>query len=79
MPFSSPRDLPNPGIEPAPPELQADSLPLSHQGSPASHYMIFIMLNFLPSLFLKCIRDDIHNMNDDSELTKLCKYREVAK
>ena len=44
-----------------------------------SHYMIFIMLNFLPSLFLKCIRDDIHNMNDDSELTKLCKYREVAK
>ena len=28
------RDLPDPGIEPASPALQADSLPLSHQGSP---------------------------------------------
>ena len=27
-------DLSNPGIKPASPELQADSLPLSHQGSP---------------------------------------------
>ena len=27
-------DLPNPGIEPKSPTLQADSLPLSHQGSP---------------------------------------------
>ena len=27
-----PGDLPNPGIEPVSPALQADSLPLSHQG-----------------------------------------------
>ena len=27
MPFPSPRDLPNPGIEPGSPALQADSLP----------------------------------------------------
>ena len=37
------RDLPNPGIEPASvesPALQADSLPLSHLGSPFSgHYL----------------------------------------
>ena len=33
-PFPSPGDLPDPGIEPAAPELQADSLPLSHQGNP---------------------------------------------
>ena len=33
LPFSSPRDLPNPGIEHRSPELQADYLPLSHQGS----------------------------------------------
>ena len=36
LPFS-PRDLLNPGIEPAfpvSPTLQVDSLPLSHQGSP---------------------------------------------
>ena len=30
-PFPLPGDLPNPGIEPASPELEADSLPLSHQ------------------------------------------------
>ena len=33
LPFPSPGDLPNPGIEPASPEspaLQADSLPFSH-------------------------------------------------
>ena len=29
-----PGDLPDPGIEPGSPALQADSLPLSHQGSP---------------------------------------------
>ena len=32
FPFS--RDLPNPGIEPKSPSLQADSLQLSHKGSP---------------------------------------------
>ena len=35
----SPGNLPDPGIEcasPATPALQADSLPLSHRGSPAS-------------------------------------------
>ena len=31
--FPSPGDLPNPGIESTSPALQADSLPLSHQGS----------------------------------------------
>ena len=31
--FSSPGDLPNPGIEPGSPALQADSLPLYHLGS----------------------------------------------
>ena len=32
LPFPSPGDFPNPGIEPGSPALQADSLPLSHQG-----------------------------------------------
>ena len=31
--FASSGDLPGLGIEPASPALQADSLPLSHQGS----------------------------------------------
>ena len=32
LPFPSPGDLSHPGIEPRSPALQADSLPLSHQG-----------------------------------------------
>ena len=34
LPFPSPGDLPNPGIEPWSPALHTDALPLSHQGSP---------------------------------------------
>ena len=33
-PFPSPGDLPNPGIEPRSPALQADSLPVEPQGKP---------------------------------------------
>ena len=33
LPFSLPGDLSDPGIQLAPPALQADSLPLNHQGS----------------------------------------------
>ena len=34
LPFSSPGDLPNPGIKPRSPELQVDSLPAEPQGKP---------------------------------------------
>ena len=34
LPFPSPGDLPDPRMEPGCPELQVDSSPLSHQGSP---------------------------------------------
>ena len=34
LPFPSPGNLPDPGIEPESPALQADSLPFSHQGNP---------------------------------------------
>ena len=34
FPFPSPEDLPNPGIEPRSPALQADSLPAEPQGKP---------------------------------------------
>ena len=36
LPFPSPEDLPNPGIKPRSPALQADSLPFELQGSPFS-------------------------------------------
>ena len=32
LPFPSPGDLPDPGIEPVSPVLQANSLPFSYQG-----------------------------------------------
>ena len=34
LPFPSAGDLPDPGIEPVSSALKANSLPLSHQGSP---------------------------------------------
>ena len=34
LPFPSPEDLPDPGIEPGSPVLQADSLPSELQGCP---------------------------------------------
>ena len=41
LPFPSPGDLPDPGIESRSPALQADALPLSHQGSP---YQVLVPL-----------------------------------
>ena len=41
LPFPSPGDLPNPGIKPGSPALQADSLPTELQGKPIYiHYYI---------------------------------------
>ena len=34
MPFPSPEDLPDPGVKPGSPTLQADSLPSEPQGEP---------------------------------------------
>ena len=68
--FPPPGDLPDPGIEPASPvapELQADSLLLNHQGSPADKQvsllksLSFFVLNmpgwgmFLGVPFILCI------------------------
>ena len=46
QPFPSPGDLPNPGIKPGSPELQADSLPPKPQGSELpqqSHYWAYTL------------------------------------
>ena len=40
LPFPSLRDLPDPGIEPRSPALQADSLPTKLQGKPIGIYRI---------------------------------------
>ena len=51
IPFPSPGDLPHSGVEPASPTWQADSLPLSHQGSPhAKHLNIVSFYTYNHSL-----------------------------
>ena len=47
LPFPSPGDLPNTGIQPTSPASQEDSLPLSHQGS----------------LIIKCLASERHSRN----------------
>ena len=37
LPFLSPEDLPDPGIEPRSPAVQADSLPTELRGNPFKH------------------------------------------
>ena len=53
LPLPSPGDLPDPGVEPASPALQADSLLLSHWGSPISYVDLGKLLNplYLEMLF----------------------------
>ena len=41
--FPSPGDLPDPGIKPTSPALQAGCWPLSHQGSPHLFYMLSVL------------------------------------
>ena len=55
LPCPSPGDLPDPGIEPISPALQADSLALNHQGSPLSKsdssfktHLIYIIFSVKP-------------------------------
>ena len=45
--FLSPGDLPDLGIEPGSPALQADSLLLSHQGSPYFEYLLSKVMGLL--------------------------------
>ena len=39
LPFPSPRDLPNPGIEPRSPAFQADALTSKPPGKPKNYYI----------------------------------------
>ena len=47
LPFPPPGDLPDPGVEPASPALQAYSLPLNHSGSPGVRYVLSTTLRAL--------------------------------
>ena len=45
LPFLSPRDLPNPGIEPQSPAFQADSLPSEPPGKTVSFNIILTIVS----------------------------------
>ena len=57
LPFPSPGDLPDPGIKPASPALQADSLLLSHQGSLLNHHIVY--LKYSKDLWFLLVEKDI--------------------
>ena len=46
LPFPSPGDIPNPGIEPRTPALQADALPSEPPGKPPRNYMLLLLSCF---------------------------------
>ena len=46
LPFPSPGDLPNPGIEPGSPALQADALPSELPGKPQIMKKILVAFTF---------------------------------
>ena len=46
LPFDSSGDLPDSGIKPTSPALQANSLSLSHLESPGDEYTLFVLLFF---------------------------------
>ena len=59
LPFPSPRDLPNPGIKPGSPALEADALSSEPPGKPMSmmlavgySYIAFIRLKKCPSILV---------------------------
>ena len=47
LPFPSPGDLPDPGIEPGSPALWADALPSESPGNPIFNYMLCLFSSHL--------------------------------
>ena len=60
LPFLSPGDLPNPGIKSASPALRVDSLPLSHQVSPACSHAHMLFAIFKAYSICSCSRLQLH-------------------
>ena len=56
LPFPHPGDLPNPGIEPWSPALQADSLPTEPPGKPALYSrLLYMLLSVYFGLKITCV------------------------
>ena len=62
LPFPSPGDLPNLGIKPRSPALQADALHLSHQGiQECSNYCTIAFISHISKLMLKILQARLQN------------------
>ena len=61
LPFPSPGDLPNPGIEPRSPALQAGSLPAETPGLSLGVWLLTLWHSFSPGSFHSC--DSINENN----------------
>ena len=53
LPFPSPEDLPDPGIEPGSPELQVDSLPCKPAGKPTYFKNTLLLKNAIIQVLSK--------------------------
>ena len=53
LPFPSPGDLPNPGIKPGSPALQADSLPAELRGKPKDQVKCPLFFRFFTHVLLR--------------------------
>ena len=56
LPFPSPGDLPDPGVKPRSPALQADSLPIELRGKPTISTSITITVTTTASVMAGCRR-----------------------
>ena len=64
LPFPSPGDLPNPGIKLASPAWHADSLLLSHQGSPILYIIHIIFVYNMYVIYVYTIYAYVDNINN---------------
>ena len=60
LPFPPPEDLPDPGIKPRSPELQADSLPSEPPGNPLNGRLVHRKLTVLARVKIQLTK---HSLN----------------
>ena len=71
LPFPSPGDLLNPGMEPRSPELQADSLPTELWGKLAARFAQHVEICFLYVFVLKCWSILLHDKQLEYKLKEM--------
>ena len=68
LPFPSPGDLPDPGIEPGSSALRADALPSEPPGSPPGAQTSFLISSLIFSLFQNSLVESLWNLKNTLQL-----------